>query len=522
MFIVHACEITNIFEYSSLLQFIGPIWEIFGAIAICYVSFSTCLGYCILIPQFIQPAMKDIFEIDNFNYDKQLYVLIFAIFILYPLALLKNMRNLRYSSSIGIIAIFYCVGLLIFELSKLLDENDAPGTSNGATGDFDDNFGANEWGLGVFICINVCAKAFVCHYSLPPIYESLEKRSINRMWIVMIISYFIVTLIYLLFAVSGYYLFGTDSKANILDNFDDTDVIPVSIARICMAIALCGCYPLVFKSGINAIEDKFFNPNKSININFRKQPILRVIIITFIVASITIISLFLDDIGPVSSIEGAVTVLFLICIFPILIIWRLGFYGGETSNLLKKFEYLRPESSPSITPQSIPQCHQCDDSNIEHQHSNPSYLSMGDNNNSSNNNVELPNAAPIDANDNGLGIGDVAPDHSVPGSLGLDIDAEAKINSSNLIEHDRRNSVNDTDHLLPNAIHNKQNTVIIKSDIDLYGVELNPGDDEAEFVMIKDGGDICQSVYLSLMLTLGIVLGIFGVIMSISVIYGWY
>mmetsp|Transcript_48111 Transcript_48111/g.43143 ORF Transcript_48111/g.43143 Transcript_48111/m.43143 type:complete len:153 (+) Transcript_48111:1-459(+) len=115
---------------------------------------------------------------------------------------------------------------------------------------------------------------------------------------------------------------------------------------------------------------------------------------------------------------------------------------------------------------------------------------------------------------------------SMPIPMDMDgLDAEDKINNSNLVDHDHRSSINfdDTDHLLSNAKHIKQDTVIIKPDIDLYGVALNPEfEDEGGFVMVKDGCDICRSVYLSLMLTIGIVLGIFGIIMSISVIYGWY
>ena len=70
--------------------------------------------------------------------------------------------------------------------------------------------------------------------------------------------------------------------------------------------------------------------------------------------------------------------------------------------------------------------------------------------------------------------------------------------------------------------------MIIKDDIDLYGNALNIDEEEEDLddkvgvVMIKDGYDIFRSAYLSLLLISGIILGIFGVIMSISVIYGWY
>jgi len=36
------------------------------------------------------------------------------------------------------------------------------------------------------------------------------------------------------------------------------------------------------------------------------------------------VSLVVEDVGPVNSIEGAVTVLCLICLFPILMAWKIG------------------------------------------------------------------------------------------------------------------------------------------------------------------------------------------------------
>eukprot|EP00483_Globobulimina_turgida_P011520 UN11542 len=161
------------------------------------------------------------------------------------------------------------------------------------------------------------------------------------MSIVLVVSYIMVTIIYIIFAICGYYLFGTDTLGNVLDNFDDKHSISISVARICMAFSLCGCFPLVFIAGINAIEDKFFNQNRNLIWNFKDKPLLRIVIITVIVVIITVLSLFLDDIGPVSSIEGAVTVLFAICVFPILVIWRLGFYTDNVKDVTKEFKYIR-------------------------------------------------------------------------------------------------------------------------------------------------------------------------------------
>eukprot|EP01084_Bolivina_argentea_P025702 47789_1 len=455
MFLIHACEITHIFEYSSLLQFIGPIWEICGVLSICYVTFSTCLSYMILIGQFIKPTFIHIFNINSFPFDKQIYILIFVIIILYPLSLIKNLNSLRFSSITGIIAIFYCVCLLIYKAS-----NHNTNTNSDSNG----QFVSNQWNLGVFIAINICAKAFVCQYSLPSIYESMRNRSIRRMCIVMSVSYSVITIIYLIFAICGYYIFRTDTKINIFENFATDYSISISIARICISISLCGCFPLVFKAGINAIENKFFNENRNVIWNFNEKPFLRIFMITFIILFITILSLFLNNINAIISINVAISALFLICVFPILVIWRLGFYGDNLKNVTKQFEYMRGYKQ-----------------------------SMDDMNINKNDCIEMNNVNEISNNGTYM-----------PKLIGMDGYKKMEDNDS----------------------HMKQETMVINEiPNDIFEEEDEEEvviDDINARIVLKNGKDICKSIIFSWLLFIGVLFGIIGVIMFIVVIHGWY
>jgi len=320
MLIVCGCEATGIFEYSALLQTVGPWAARACAVVLCFCVFSTCLGFCILIPQFVQPAFSEMFGIGRFPFDDQMYILIIAPLILYPLCLLRDLSSLRFSSSIGIVAILYCLGLFVFEAVHHHQMGEAPGTASDAAAFIE----ANHWTVGIFIVVNVASKANNCHFSLPPIYESLRDRSVKRMWIVMSVSYAVVTAIYITFAFCGYFLFGSDSDANVLDNFRDEAGAAVSAARLSTAFSVMGCFPLIFKAGINALETQFFSAPHS-KWNFKEHPRVRVLVITAILVTLTFCSLFLDDIGPVASIEGAVTVLLLVSAFPILIYWKSRF-----------------------------------------------------------------------------------------------------------------------------------------------------------------------------------------------------
>merc|ERR1712032_884403 len=74
-------------------------------------------------------------------------------------------------------------------------------------------------------------------------------------------------------------------------------------------------------------EDKCFNPKRRNRWNFREHPKVRVAVILILSFTLFGLSLVLGNVGPVSSVEGAVTILCLICIFPILMAWKIGMHS---------------------------------------------------------------------------------------------------------------------------------------------------------------------------------------------------
>jgi len=326
MLIIHGCDASGIFEYSALLRSTGSWVEKGGAMTVCYVTFSTCLGYCIIIPQFLQPVFSEWFGIERFTFDRELYILVVAPLILLPLCLLRDLSSLRFSSTLGLISVFYCLVLFIVQSIEHGQSGEAPGTAS----DPDAEFHTLKWSMGIFVVMNVASKANVCHYALPPIYRELENRSIKRMWIVMTVSYTIVSAVYITFSICGYYLFGSDSQGMILESYRGETGVAVALARLGTCFSIFGCFPLIFKGGIKALETQFFSQPDS-RLNFKENPRVRAIVITLIIGVLTLASLPLNDLGPVSSIEGAVTVLLIICTFPIAIYWKVRFGAGSDS-----------------------------------------------------------------------------------------------------------------------------------------------------------------------------------------------
>ena len=342
MMLVRACEITQEFEYSSLLKYVGKWWEYLGACIVIYVCFSTCLGYSIIVGDFLSDALID-FGV-TIDYIREICIVGSTLFVFLPLTLLKNIESLKYSSIFGVIAIFYCLFLLIVlaVTSALFDDTFTPGQY---ISDPTSEYVLWDINIGLLIVSNVCSKAFVAHYTIPNIYEALYPRTIPRMLIVSVVSYIICGIVYIAFGFCGYYLFGSNAESDILSSFGTTDtMISVTIARIAMTISIFGCYPLVFKAMITTIENKFFNSDTNKKYNFIKYPSLRVFIIISLVFFASILSLFLEDVGPVSSIEGAVTVIGIISLFPVLMTWKL---KGKTKLTLDQHKLLI-EPEPEI------------------------------------------------------------------------------------------------------------------------------------------------------------------------------
>eukprot|EP01084_Bolivina_argentea_P290705 499420_1 len=310
--ITKACELTNQFEYSSLLKYVGKKWELLSGIVLIYAGSSQCLGYCIITGDFLSYFFLDLNI--NTKYLREYCIIFSTICVFLPLCLLKQLNSLKYSSFFGIIAMLYVAILLIY---KSMKSSDNPLFIPGQYNDHSSSFNVFNINMGLFIVSNVCCKAFDAPFGIPNVYESLHKRSLTRMYIVLFITYFICICMAVALGICGYYLFGSNINADILSSFGSHHGVLITIARLGMTICLYGNYPLTFKALITTIQIRFLHKY------FIKNHCLKNVLIIFLVVLFGVISLFINNIGPIASIEGAIIVLGLIGTFPMLISWTI-------------------------------------------------------------------------------------------------------------------------------------------------------------------------------------------------------
>eukprot|EP00484_Ammonia_sp_Unknown_P018533 CAMPEP_0197041764 /NCGR_PEP_ID=MMETSP1384-20130603/18258_1 /TAXON_ID=29189 /ORGANISM="Ammonia sp." /LENGTH=487 /DNA_ID=CAMNT_0042472745 /DNA_START=16 /DNA_END=1475 /DNA_ORIENTATION=+ len=333
MFLIYASEVTQIYEYSALLRLIGPVWEYSGAIVLLYVVSGSLVGYLILIGDFVNDALQQMgVQADAIPAQRQVIIIIFTVAVLTPLVLLKNLSALRFSSFVGIAAIAYCLLLLVFTTFVHVgkDEDFTLGSAYDPTSVFE----LGSWNIGFFVMTNVCTQAYVCHYSVQRVYLDLQQRTVKRMWIANGVSYAAVCIIYLIFGICGYVLYGSKCPSDVLIAFvGGADVV---VARLAMTFSVCGTYPLAFVACQATLQDKFFNSERNKVWNYENKPWLRKVIILVTQIVYLILSCIIPTIGPVVSVNGAVSTIGLISLFPIAAVWKVGFGTTEYTEITRQ------------------------------------------------------------------------------------------------------------------------------------------------------------------------------------------
>ena len=72
--------------------------------------------------------------------------------------------------------------------------------------------------------------AFIAHYNAPAMYESLADRSPQKFAKVVMGSFAVLSLLYLLCMGFGYATFGDKAAANVLNNYAEADTLAVRLA----------------------------------------------------------------------------------------------------------------------------------------------------------------------------------------------------------------------------------------------------------------------------------------------------
>ncbi|KMZ70831.1 Amino acid transporter-like protein [Zostera marina] len=257
--------------------------------------------------------------------NRALVIFIILVFFLAPLCSFQRIESLETTSAAAVaLAILFVFISCLITFIKIIN-----GTVR--TPRMGPDFTSAQTFTDLLVVIPIMSNAYVCHFNIQPIYNDLRDRSIEKMNRVGRITTVLCVVIFALTALSGYLLFGDNTEADVLTNFDRDLGIRFSTAlnyiiRIGYILHLMPVFAIIHFSLRQAVGALIF---KESILQGRKK-----------VWGITAVQLIILYIGAAAipniwvafKFTGATTALALGFIFPSLIVLRLGTKGTTLTN----------------------------------------------------------------------------------------------------------------------------------------------------------------------------------------------
>uniref|UniRef100_A0A2N9IGD4 Amino acid transporter transmembrane domain-containing protein n=1 Tax=Fagus sylvatica TaxID=28930 RepID=A0A2N9IGD4_FAGSY len=262
---------------------------------------------------------------------RMLVIMVVLVVFLAPLCFLQRIESLSLTSaaSVALAVLFVVVACVIASIKLVEGRIETPRLGP--------DFGSKKAILDLLVVIPIMMNAYVCHFSVQPIYNELEGRSPQKMNLVGRITTLVCVVVYALTAISGYLLFGEGTESDVLTNFDKDLGIRFSsalnyIIRVGYILHLVLVFPVVHFSLRQAVDALVFAGSAPLIESRKRSLVLTAVLLLLIYFGSTMI----PNIWTVFKFTGATTAVSLGFIFPPLVALRLSQLGGGLS-FSKKF-----------------------------------------------------------------------------------------------------------------------------------------------------------------------------------------
>ncbi|KAM9475543.1 sodium-coupled neutral amino acid transporter 5 isoform 1-T2 [Clarias gariepinus] len=250
-------------------------------------------------------------------------IIIVSICIILPLALMRHLGYLGYTSGFSLSCMFFFLISVIYKKFVTACSHEHSSFSNNITttpsfttthphADFSHN-GTCEAKLITLTpqaayTIPILAFAFVCHPEVLPIYTELKNASKKRMQRVANISILAMFVMYLLTAIFGYLTFYGNVNDELLKSYSTNDILMLCV-RLAVLVAVTLTVPVVLFPIRRAVQQLLF-PEKPFS--WARHILIAVVLLTFV----NILVIFVPDIRDIFGVIGATSAPTLIFILP--------------------------------------------------------------------------------------------------------------------------------------------------------------------------------------------------------------
>lgn len=244
----------------------------------------------------------------------QIWLAIFAIPII-GLSFLSKMDYLRYSSYLGMLCVFYLVGLSFY------DAGSSSITSSTWFKPFPADF--QKESLAYF---SLFVFAFTCHQNLFPIHNEAKNNSVRSITTICAIAISIAFVVYMSFGMVSFARYADDLRTRVNDKYRPSifDHLPTTwpyqVARVLFSFVLAFSYPLQVLPFRNSVTKLL--PLKE-EAKKRYRSLIFICVTTFMILFDFGIGMLDPDLGPVMSLVGSVTSSVICYVLPALFYYKL-------------------------------------------------------------------------------------------------------------------------------------------------------------------------------------------------------
>ena len=216
-------------------------------------TFGTTITFLIIIGDQFDNTFKNIYgpNFSEFWYMNRYFTTsVCACLFILPLCYSRRIDFLRIPSSLGVLAIFYLVGLIVYEYYF---GNYTPGSIKVKPLRYTDAF---------LVVPDVCF-GYQCHVSVIPIYSCMKKRTLKNFTYSVSIAILICAICYTLSALFGYWTFGSKVDDDILMSYNGGALVYAGMYA--MALKIITTYPILLFCGREAVKSVIADVNNLCN-----------------------------------------------------------------------------------------------------------------------------------------------------------------------------------------------------------------------------------------------------------------
>lgn len=266
-------------------------------------SLTALVAYLVLAGDMIT-SFFDLGGIDVTSLGRHaLMILVYALLVPIALTIPRNISFLRYFSTTTVFCIlFFCISMLY----KVIDHHKIEETTVLAKCD-----------LSLFSSLSIYALTFSFPSVIFAVTQTCDKDLKVRKNVVFVGIIFCV--FFVVFpGICGYLMFGKDTDANILKNFDSKDIL-IIICRVAFLVIVSCSYPMVAQNHESMWSTLIFNDGSPARLVTWKRSIILILTNIFPL----LVAMFLPSVKPALSIGGALGGCLVDFVFPSVLYLKL-------------------------------------------------------------------------------------------------------------------------------------------------------------------------------------------------------